>query len=386
MRDYFSGSSTAVVLVLVLTGLVVSAGLVVGLQEQPTDDDDDDDELTVDRQNASYLRVVHASPDAPAVDIYVDNESVLTGVEFGDTSEYLTLPGGSYNVTVTVADDPDNVVFQGPVTLDPRSANTVAATGQVTEGANTTFLPVLYRDDAAEPEDENAALSVLHLSPDAPAVDVVTENGTVLADNISFRDATDYQTVPAGDYTVEIRAASDDEDGEVVATADVSLEEGTAYSALATGLLSASDNETDDAEQPFQVLVTEDATVDIELPDVEAPVDEEDEADEEDEEDDADEDDVDEEDEEDDADDEDDVDEEDEEDETDTPEEDETDTPEEDETDTPEEDETDTPEEDETDTPEEDETDTPDEDETDTPDEDETDTPEEDTPTPEVTE
>ena len=235
-------SGRYVLVAVVLAAVLGGGALIVGAQDAPQDGPATQENET-DRQSTTYLRVVHASPDAPAVDVYVDNESVLTDVPFGEVSDYQTLAGGTRNVTITAAGDREAVVFDGTVTLDPRSVNTLAATGQV-DGEESTFLPVLYRDDALEPGADEAALSVVHLSPDAPAVDVTTEDGTVLAENVTFRNASDYATVPAGDYTVEIREATPDADGEVLLSQSVSLEGGAAYSAMGIGLASA------DAEQP----------------------------------------------------------------------------------------------------------------------------------------
>jgi hypothetical protein len=48
------------------------------------------------------IRVLHASPDAPAVDIYINDSMVdgLTNVPFGVISDYLTVPADTYNVKV----------------------------------------------------------------------------------------------------------------------------------------------------------------------------------------------------------------------------------------------------------------------------------------------
>lgn len=216
-----------------------------------------------DSQNTSYLRVVHASPDAPAVDVHVENETVLSNVSFGTVSDYLALPSGTYNVSI-VANGTDTAVFDGEVAVEPRSVTTVAATGEVTQDGEEPFEPVFFADDAFTPGANESALSVVHLSPDAPAVDITAGNGSVvLADNVSFGNASDYVTVPAGNYTVEIRPATAGNDGTVVATVDVSLAGGEAYSAFAVGYLTPDDAP---AETPFQVVLTEDATLTLKLP------------------------------------------------------------------------------------------------------------------------
>jgi len=248
----------AVALSVVVVGSAVTAGVVVaasavGNVQEPADS-----------QDTTYLRVVHASPDAPAVDVTVDNETVLSAVSFGTVSDYLTLESGTYNVTIAAAADPDIVVFDDEVTLDARSVTTLAASGEISEDAETAFEPVTFEDDAFTPAENESAVRVAHLSPDAPAVDVTAENGSVvLADNVTFGDASDYVTVPEGDYTVEIREATADDNGSVVTTVDVSLEGETTYSALAVGYLDA---EGAPADTPFEVVLTEDARTTVELP------------------------------------------------------------------------------------------------------------------------
>jgi hypothetical protein len=60
------------------------------------------------------LRVLHLSPDAPLVDVYVDGiiDPILTDVAFGQGSAYLDVPAGTYTVRVTAADtSPDDAVL-----------------------------------------------------------------------------------------------------------------------------------------------------------------------------------------------------------------------------------------------------------------------------------
>ena len=204
------------------------------------------------------LRVVHASPDAPPVDVYVDNESVLSNVSFGTVSDYLSVPEGTYTITITAAGDRDAVVFEGDVSVESETAYTVAAAGEVTEDAATSFAPVILTDNATTPGEDEAAVRLAHLSPDAPAVDVtVAESGDVLFDNVSFANATDYATVPAGDYTLEVRPATASDDGDVVTTFEVSLEGETAYTGYAVGYLNPDEAP---ADTPFDLLVSVDET------------------------------------------------------------------------------------------------------------------------------
>lgn len=266
----------ALALAFVMVASVVAVGAVAA---QTTGDDGTQaqDDADVDTQQTSFIRIVHASPDAPAVDVQVNGETVAEDVEFGNETEYVPVEAGEHEVAIVAADgadanetddaglddenatdgnvtdendtaadgnetaaDGEDVVFEGTVDVEPRSVTTLAASGEVAEDAETPFSPVLLSENALEPADDEAALSVVHLSPGAPAVQVVdAENDTVVADQIDFRQATDYVTVPEGNYTLEVYPAGEGNDTEPLATANVSLDGGNAYSAYAIGYADA---------------------------------------------------------------------------------------------------------------------------------------------------
>ena len=241
---------------------VVAGALVVGgaVGQEGTETTGED----VPDQDSSFIRVAHVSPDAPPVDVYVEGERILADVPFGAVSDYAEFPADTYNVTITPAGDNETVVFEGNLTLEARSVSTLFASGEVSENATEPFQPVLLEDDAFRPGENESAVSVVHMSPDAPAGDVTANDGSVvLARNLSFQNASEYVTVPAGNHTVEIRPASPGANATPVATVNVSVEGETAYSAIAVGYLEA--NETA-GQQPFEVTLVEDATMTVHLP------------------------------------------------------------------------------------------------------------------------
>jgi hypothetical protein len=148
------------------------------------------------------------------VNVSLDNETVLSDVSFGDVSDYLTVTAGDANVSITVAGSPGAVVFSDNVTLDARTATTLYASGEVNPDTNTSFEPVAFEDDAFTPGENESALSIVHMSPDAPAVDVVvveapsddettneTATPTDVEETATPEEATGTET-PAGTDTV----------------------------------------------------------------------------------------------------------------------------------------------------------------------------------------
>ncbi|MEF8821147.1 MAG: DUF4397 domain-containing protein [Halovenus sp.] len=222
------------------------------MDDDSMDDNESEDDTTGEEPAMGNLRVAHLSPDAPNVDVYVDGDPVLEDVAFGTFSDYLALEAGSYDVQVTAAGDQETVVFDETIELTEGSF-TAAAIGEVGE-ANQPFAVSILEDDRSDPGDQ-ARVRAVHASPDAPNVDItVASSGDVLFGDVPF-GAAGTATVPAGQYTLEIRPATENNDGDVVDTFDVEVEAGMVYTVAAVGYLEPGNAP---AEEPFDLVVVND--------------------------------------------------------------------------------------------------------------------------------
>lgn len=229
-----------------------------GDMETPTERDADTPTETP--PGMAMVRVAHLSPAAPNVDVSVDGAVVLEDVPFGAVSGYLQVAAGEHDVEITAAGDADTAVFADTLTLEGEAAYTVAAAGELGDDADRSFEPLVLADDISAPDEGMARLRLLHASPDAPAVDVtLASTGDALYDGVSFGGA-DTVTVPAGEYTIQVRGDTDGSDGEVVASYDIALDGGQVYSAFAVGYLTPED---EPGEPPFELLVSNDSTGDV---------------------------------------------------------------------------------------------------------------------------
>lgn len=191
-------------------------------------------------QDDAFVRVVHASPDAPNVDIWVDGEVVLRDVPFTAVSDYLALPAGTYNVQVTATGGTDPVI-DADLTLAAGTSYTVAATGVLAE-----ITPVVLTDDRM-PAAGQSKLRVFHASPSAPdSVDVAVTGGPVLLEGLEYAASTGYLTVDPGTYALEIRAAGATD---AALELEAALEAGENYTAIAM----------DGGEAGVQVIVATEA-------------------------------------------------------------------------------------------------------------------------------
>jgi len=151
------------------------------------------------------VRVVHGSPDAPAVDVLVDNKIVLTGVAYKDASGYLPVPAGSRNIKVNATGTATTVINANAV-INKDAAYTVIATNLV-----ASIEPLVLLDDLSSPAAGNIKVRLVHGAPNvgevdiyvtAPGADLATETPTLTA--VPFKGASGYLEVPAGSYQVRV--------------------------------------------------------------------------------------------------------------------------------------------------------------------------------------
>jgi hypothetical protein len=182
--------------------------------------------------DTSKVRVLHASPDAPAVDVYLDDTIVgaLTAVPFGVISGYLDIPSGDHNIKVYATGDTTSPVIDADVTVAAGKAYTIAATDAVAS------ISAQVIEDAPSASCDTAQVRVIHFSADAPAVDVATagsDPADAVVKNLSYPDATGYLDLPAGSYDLEVRLA-----GTTTVALDlpgVAIEDCKSYSVFAIG-------------------------------------------------------------------------------------------------------------------------------------------------------
>jgi len=170
----------------------------------------DDDPIAPTPVQEARVRVLHASPDAPAVDVLVDGQVVLTDVPFKAASAYLTVPAGARNLRVRATANPSLVVIDVTPTLAASTDYTVIARNLV-----ASIEPWLLIDDNTAPATGQVKVRLVHSAPGAPAVDIyVTAPGadlgtaTPVLTDVPYAAASSYLAVPAGSYQVRICVAN----------------------------------------------------------------------------------------------------------------------------------------------------------------------------------
>ncbi|NMO18213.1 DUF4397 domain-containing protein [Pyxidicoccus fallax] len=181
---------------------------------------DDDDETPPPEQpaptNNARLRVIHASPDAPAVDIYAAGQAapLFSNVKYGDTTNYVTVPAGTYNVQIRPAGAPASsapVYSTGPLTLSTNATVSALAAGLLGSSDNAQSFRVLpLAEGFGAPVDGRARVRIVHAGADAPtvALDVNDDGSSEVSSLERFQDTGAAGVdLPAGQsFQVGVRA------------------------------------------------------------------------------------------------------------------------------------------------------------------------------------
>ena len=151
------------------------------------------------KNNSSLVRVFHAVPQAPNVDVYVNDQMVFSNLAFGDFTRYVYLDEGEYNVSVYLAGQKDRPVINQMVDVPSQQIFTIAATGNL----DNLGLLVIPDKVSKSPSQNYSSVRVIHLSPNAPGVDILVDGDTLFED-ISFGEGTDYVDLNPGTYNVNV--------------------------------------------------------------------------------------------------------------------------------------------------------------------------------------
>jgi hypothetical protein len=221
------------------------------------------------RQNP-FVYGLHASPNAPAVDIYVGDAEVFDNVPFGAMGR-IQVPPAAYTLDffpgiagptarpatspAASADTPDLVAGNTYVAI---------ATGLLGGSGTQAFQLFPIAEGFSAPGMGQAAVRVAHASPDAPAVDIGTvTNPGMLDDNppivgAAFAAATDSAGLKLPASTALTLGVAATGTAATVAEFDVNFADGQRLTAVAVGLLAPASG-----QPAFQLLVIDQTSTSI---------------------------------------------------------------------------------------------------------------------------
>ena len=196
-------------------------------------------------KNTARVRGIYAVPGGPPVDVFVDGTRLIENLSYKEVSQYYDFAAGQHTVRVVPVGQSQVSGVQRQVTLESETDHTVAAAGRLQSPKSE-----VYTDDNTVPASDKTRLRVIHLSSDAPAVDI-SAGGQLLVADLRFGEASEYLTVPSGPYVLKVTPTGKTNP---VGTVPVSLNGGTVVTAFAVGLVTSTDQ-----SQAFDLVTAVDA-------------------------------------------------------------------------------------------------------------------------------
>lgn len=179
------------------------------------------------KEGNSIVRVFHASPNAPAVDIYINGEVFAPELGFTGMSDYSYLEEGMHTIEIRSMGDSTTTILTKMIDVPDDRIFTIAIVGNLD---NLEFI--LIEDDIDEiPSPKESTVRVIHLSPDSPNVNVFA-NGNSLFENLEFKGNSDYTKVPSGAYSMDVTSSNT---GDIVLSGNLNLKANRIYTIYVIG-------------------------------------------------------------------------------------------------------------------------------------------------------
>lgn len=182
-------------------------------------------------RDEALVRVVHAIPNAPAMDVFAGDLVLFDAVNFKSVTSYRALDGKRYAFALRPA---------GMTNAKPLSSNTEGLedgryyTVFALPGEGRTAHLRVVSDKLDAPAGGKARLRIVHGGNGVGAVDVhATGVTSALFDNIAFQSVTDYQDVTPVNGRIDVRPAGGT--NAVVSLPNAHLEAGRFYTMVVVG-------------------------------------------------------------------------------------------------------------------------------------------------------
>jgi hypothetical protein len=152
------------------------------------------------RPERARVRVVHGIADAGPLDIYVDGSLALIGILFADTSGDVVLQGGEHALAVVpTGGSLETAIAAGTIAVSDETLAYVALFGTL-DSASVGLFEV----DDRPLEQGRARFRIISGVPDVAEITPIFAGGDALSEPLSFGDASQYASIDAGTYTLDL--------------------------------------------------------------------------------------------------------------------------------------------------------------------------------------
>lgn len=204
-------------------GMIVCFAALLLFMASCLDDDDPQNEPVP----VAYVSIYHASPNAPELDVIVDDRQV-NRLDFTDYTGYLNFYTGARHFKINPF-NASNSLIDTTITLADGAFYSVFI---VNDLPNVEALTV--RDSANAPSDGKAKLRFINLSPDAGSLEIASDGeGSSLFGPREFKQPSHFVEVDATSSSFVLSPAGSSD--ELVTVSGIELRPGRFYTIIARG-------------------------------------------------------------------------------------------------------------------------------------------------------
>jgi hypothetical protein len=216
-------------------------------------DDEAENPMLPNDPGQASLRVLHLSPDAPGVDVFLNSGSTpaVSNLEFQRGTAYVLVDAGSYRIDIAANGNAiDQAVLTVPsLALEADKSYTAVAYNQL-----ALIAPLALADELEGLASDKIRVRAIHTAVGIGQVDIwnIPSSGSpsILYENVDFSAVGPYFDLPAGAYTLGFDVNND-------ATPDVVF----SLPALPAGTIANVFAVTDQSGTPFLLAQLQDGTV-----------------------------------------------------------------------------------------------------------------------------
>jgi hypothetical protein len=150
----------------------------------------------------AYIRLFHAAPGAPEVDIYANGRQVAKRLAYGQFTDYISLAPGTYTIEAFPVGLTVSPVLRINLPIESK-AYTLALIGIL---PRIGILPIVDEFVATSPGRANIRFA--NLSPNAPSLNLAVRGGLRLFTDVSYTEVSSYTPIRPGNYFLVVTPAT----------------------------------------------------------------------------------------------------------------------------------------------------------------------------------
>lgn len=181
------------------------------------------DNSDLELEGTTKLMIVNASPDAGAIDFYLDDVRVDSALSilYTNNSGYISTNAGDQKADVKTSLTSETILTQ-QVFFQPNKSYSLFVAGRA---STDSVIYVATEDNLTAPTGNRAKIRFINLSPSTLAYDVFSVDKNLFS-NATYKSASTFQEVNASSYILQLRASGTTEN---ILSRTINIEPGGIY-------------------------------------------------------------------------------------------------------------------------------------------------------------